>query len=93
MTPRLLTWGEGETVELSIVRGKTVNFGADKKEFRFIVIKFEEIWGEPGFNFWKTVSEGGGEEGRVWLTGTIKLGVIRKAVKLNTIFTENIAKW
>ena len=55
---------------LSIVRGKTINFGADKNEFSFIVNKFKEIW----------------------LTRKVKLGVIREAVKLNTIVTENIAK-
>ena len=48
---------------------------------------------KPGFDFFKIVGEGGGWEGRVQLSGKVKLGVIRKAVKQNTIFMENITKW
>ena len=38
------------------------------------------------------MGEGGGWESGVWFTGKIELGVIHEAVKINTIFTEDIAE-
>ncbi len=38
------------------------------------------------------MSEGGGWESGVWFTGKIELGIIHKAVEVDTIFVEDIAE-
>ena len=55
-TPRLLTWGEGETEELSMERGETgllgeCGFGANEDYLGFVTVEFEKVGGEPGFDF------------------------------------------
>jgi len=64
MTPGLLTWGKGETEELSIVREKLSVLdkvrSTNEENLSFITVKFEEISGKAGFYFQETVNKGEG---------------------------------
>ena len=63
MTPRLLTWGESETEELSIVKEKlTVLDKVDLVPMRrtSVLLLFKEILGEPVFYFRNAISKEGG---------------------------------
>ena len=45
MTPRLFTWGEGDTGALSmeVIYFREDGFGSNKEEFRFITVELEKV--------------------------------------------------
>jgi len=51
MVPRLLIWGEGWTIELSIGNKKTVKFGRfSTNEKQFFSVELEKIVGKQSLN-------------------------------------------
>ena len=86
MTPRLLTWGVGDTVELSMVKKKLstldrVDLVPTRRSSVLSLLSLRKFEVNQDL-ISEAVGEGGGRESGVRFTGQIKLGVIREAVEM-----------
>ena len=96
MTPGLLTWGEGETDELSMeVEKSFILERVDLVPIRRISVlsqlSLRKFWENQDLIPWRQ-SEGGGREGRGGFDAQVKLGIICITMELNIIFMEKMAK-
>ena len=94
---RLLTWGEGETVELSIVRKNLsvlarVDLEPTKRNSVLSLLSFKKLDVNQDLISSKQSERAVGGESGSGFGGEIELGVIRIAVKLDCVFSEDMAE-